>query len=176
MYEICVQQTWQAVRAARDGVSLGRRGNEDPGVYRQGVYPAAGRDRWVAISVDDAEEWERLTRLAGTGELVAWTATRPDHVLVEELQRAGFAAGVVQDIEDLVERDPALRARGALVPLQHAKLGEFGHVRTPLSLSRDAVEPFRPPSLGEHGEAIARDIAGLDDERIATLRELGVFR
>jgi len=176
MYEICVQQTWQAVRAARDGVAIGRRGNDDPGIYRQGVYPAAGRDRWVAISVDDAQEWERLVAFTGTSELVGWTAMRADHLIVEELQRAGFAAGVVQDIEDLVEHDPTLRERGALVTLRHAKLGPFGHVRTPLTLSRDAVEPFRPPSLGEHGEAIARDLAGLDDERIAALRDLGVFK
>jgi crotonobetainyl-CoA:carnitine CoA-transferase CaiB-like acyl-CoA transferase len=176
MYEICVQQTWPAVRAARDGVAPSRSGNEDPAAYRQGVYPAAGRDRWVAISVDDAAEWDRLTRHVGTSELVAWTSTRADHAIVEELQRAGFAAGVVQDIEDLVENDPTLAARGALIPLQHAKLGEFGHVRTPLSLSRDRVEPFRPPSLGEHGETIARELAGLSAERIAALRDLGVFR
>ncbi len=106
---------------------------------------------------------------------VAWTATQEDHALVERLQQAGFAAGVVQDIEDLFA-DVGLRARGALVPLVHARLGEFGHVRTPLSLSRDVVRPYRPPSLGEHGEAIARDLAGLPEERVAQLRELGVFR
>ena len=139
------------------------------------MFPTAGRDRWIVIAVEDAQEWDRLTAFAGTNELVGWTATQEDHALVERLQAAGFAAGVVQDIEDLFDRDPGLRARGALVPLLHAKLGEFGHVRTPLTFSRDEVRPYRPPSLGEHGESIAHELAGLSMPRIAQLRGRGVF-
>jgi crotonobetainyl-CoA:carnitine CoA-transferase CaiB-like acyl-CoA transferase len=175
MYEVCVQQMWPAIRAAQAGAVPLRSGNDDPAVYRQSVYPAAGQDRWIAISAADAADWERLCALAGGADIDAWTAARVDHELMDMLQAAGIAAGVAQDIEDLLERDPSLALRGALCRLEHARLGTFGHVRTPIDFSRDTVAPYRPPGLGEHGLAIARDVAGLAPERIAQLEALGVF-
>jgi len=81
----------------------------------------------------------------------------------------------VQDIEDLMERDPALQARGALMPIEHARLGRFGHVRTPMQFSVDRTEPFRPPGIGEHSLAIAQDLAGLSAARVEALAALGIF-
>jgi len=176
MYEICVQQMADAIRATQAGDTPVRRGNDDPQVHRQGVFPAAGEDRWVAISVFDATQWQRLCALAGGEDIAAWTRTQDDHALVARLQAAGLAAGVVQDIQDLLERDPALQARGALVPIEHARLGRFGHLRTPMSFSADPVEPFRPPGIGEHSVAVARELAGLAAERVAALDALGVFK
>ncbi|MCC7461242.1 MAG: CoA transferase [Gammaproteobacteria bacterium] len=175
MYEVCVQQMWPAMRAVQAGSVPLRSGNDDPSVFRQGVYPTVGQDRWIAISAADQADWGRLCALAGGTDIGSWTATHHGHALMELLQGAGIAAGVVQDIEDLLERDAALAARGALQPLEHARLGTFGHVRTPVDFSREAVTPFRPPNLGEHSIAIARDIAGLTPERIAQLETLGIF-
>ena len=106
----------------------------------------------------------------------AWCAAREDHAIVAELQAAGLAAGVVQDLEDMVENDPQLRGRGALVTLDHPLLGPFGHMATPISLSRDAFEPFRAPRMGEHVHEIARTLCGLDAERIGQLEGEGVFQ
>jgi crotonobetainyl-CoA:carnitine CoA-transferase CaiB-like acyl-CoA transferase len=92
------------------------------------------------------------------------------------LQEAGIAAGVVQDIEDLLEHDAALLARGALVDLPHPKLGPFGHIRTPISFSGDVVTAFRAPAMGEHNGEIALQVAGLTTERYAALQALGVFQ
>jgi crotonobetainyl-CoA:carnitine CoA-transferase CaiB-like acyl-CoA transferase len=99
-----------------------------------------------------------------------------DHALVEALQAQGIAAGVVQDIEDLIERDSSLQARGALVTLPHPKLGAFGHVRTPMSYSGDRVEPFRAPALGEHNREIALQVAGLPESRYEALQAAGVLK
>src|SRR5690606_26070259 len=98
-----------------------------------------------------------------------WIREQDEAELVEMLQREGIAAGVVQDIEDLFERDATLRRRGALVQLPHPKLGPFGHVRTPIAFSRDVVTPFRAPALGEHSREIAEMLAGLDAGRLAEL-------
>ena len=174
MYEICVQQMAAAIEGAQRGPAPRRMGNADPAVLLQGVYPARGEDRWVAISVLDEAQLARLERLAG-GPIEDWTREQDEVELVALLQREGIAAGVVQDIEDLIERDASLRERGALVELPHAKLGPFGHVRTPIAFSRDVVVPFRPPSMGEHGRVIAQGVAGLDAARLAELEEAGVF-
>jgi crotonobetainyl-CoA:carnitine CoA-transferase CaiB-like acyl-CoA transferase len=88
----------------------------------------------------------------------------------------GIAAGVVQDMADLFERDPQIRARGALVPLPHPLLGEFGHMRTPIDFSRAGGVPFRAPNMGEHNARIAREICGVSESRLAELEQLGVFK
>jgi len=175
MYEICVQQMHSSIRQSQEGNNPQRAGNTDPSVYHQDVYPAAGEDRWVAISLADAEEQERLEALAGGTDIAAWTASLADHELVAQLQDAGIAAGVVQDIEDMVENDPGLIARDALVELKHPLLGPFGHMRTPLSFTRHHPRPFRAPGMGEHSEHIARTITGLSGETVKALKEAGVF-
>jgi crotonobetainyl-CoA:carnitine CoA-transferase CaiB-like acyl-CoA transferase len=150
-------------------------GNADPAVPHQDVYPARGDDRWVAISAFDDADLGRLQALADGRPIAEWTRAHDEVELVALLQREGIAAGVVQDIEDLIERDAPLCARGALVALPHAKLGTFGHVRTPISFSRDAVTPFRAPALGEHTREIVLTTAGLDSARFAELETKGVL-
>jgi crotonobetainyl-CoA:carnitine CoA-transferase CaiB-like acyl-CoA transferase len=175
MYEICVQQMRAAIEATQRGELVQRSGNADPRVLQQDVYPALGEDRWVAISAFTPDDLHRLAQLAGGKPIAEWTATQEDHALVEALQAQGIAAGVVQDIEDLVEHDAALQARGALVTLPHPKLGPFGHVRTPMSFSGDGVEPFRAPALGEHNREIALQVAGLPESRFEALQVAGVL-
>ncbi len=92
------------------------------------------------------------------------------------LQSSGIAAGAVQDIEDALEHDAGLQARGALVTLQHALLGPFGHVRTPLDFATTPLAPYRAPSLGEHNAEIAITVAGIDPARVAELAALEVFK
>jgi crotonobetainyl-CoA:carnitine CoA-transferase CaiB-like acyl-CoA transferase len=175
MYEICAQQMAPALRATQLGPRPWRAGNSDPAVLAQDVYPARGDDRWVAISLCDATDEARLRDLTGDVPVAEWTRGREDHALVAELQRNGIAAGVVQDTEDLIERDVPLRARGALVELPHPKLGPFGHVRTPIGFSSDVVAPFRAPAIGEHTREIVLGLAALSPERYAELEARGVF-
>ncbi len=176
MYEICVQQMHDAIVAAQHGQPVQRQGNDDAAWYRQGVWPTAAEDRWIAISVRDEAQWQALLALAGGSELAVWTATQTGADLTQRLQAAGIAAGVLQDIEDLFERDHTLRERGALVELPHAALGAFGHVRTPIDFSLSAVQPFRAPSLGEHNVEIATTLAGLSAARVAELQAQEVFK
>jgi crotonobetainyl-CoA:carnitine CoA-transferase CaiB-like acyl-CoA transferase len=185
MYEICVQQMRDAFLMTQQGQRPHRMGNRDPKIFHQDVYPALGEDRWIAISCVSFAQWETFCEMAGVHasdpqqaaeELRRWTATQPERELAERLQKAGIAAGPVQDIEDLMEHDPQLASRGALVPLEHAVLGTFGHMRTPISFSRSRIDAFRAPSLGEHSQNIARTLCGLTAERIAALEALGVFQ
>jgi crotonobetainyl-CoA:carnitine CoA-transferase CaiB-like acyl-CoA transferase len=176
MYEICVQQMTNAIAAAQHGPPPERCGNRDPAVLLQDVYPARGEDRWVAISAFDEAALARLNALTGNRPIEAWTSEREDYDIVNQLQREGIAAGMVQDIEDLIERDETLRERGALVDLPHPKLGDFGHVRTPISFSRSTVSPYRAPALGEHTTEIALTLAGLSAERVAELNDAGVLK
>jgi len=174
MYEICVQQMWPALEAAQRGEVPQRSGNVDARCLWQGLLPASGTDRWVGVSVVDADQWQRLQDLAGGRPLEEWSRTQRDQDLVQQLQGLGFMAGAVQDVEDLVS-DMDLKARGALVELPHPLLGSFGHVRTPMSFSADTCTPFRAPGIGEHTREVALSLAGLDADRFEALRAGGVF-
>ncbi|HEY0682320.1 MAG TPA: CoA transferase [Steroidobacter sp.] len=182
MYEICVQQMHDAILAAERGERPTRTGNDGTNIFHQGVYPVSGDDQWLAVTLVTRADWERLCALASLDPtsspqaLSTWCRQHDAHALMEQLQAAGIAAGVVQDIEDLMERDPQIAARHALINLDHPSLGPFGHVRTPMDFSASAISPYRAPSIGEHSTAIARDLCGLSAARIDELQQLGVFR
>lgn len=175
MYEICVQQMRDYLAQARRGDRPQRMGNADPWLFWQDVLPAAGEDRWVAISCPTEADHARLLALTGP-EPAAWTAAREDCAIAAELQAHGISCGMVQDCEDMIEHDPQLAVRGALVSLDHPLLGPFGHIATPIRFSRDAFQPYRAPGMGEHVHAIAHDLCGLSPDRIAQLEQAGVFQ
>ncbi len=185
MYELCVQQTRAAIERTQRGERVGRLGNQDERLFHQGVYPTAGEDQWIAVTCATRADWQALRQhaglsgtepQAGDAQLSDWTRTQDGAGLAEHLQRAGICAGVVQDIEHLLEHDPQIAHRQALMPLRHALLGAFGHMRTPITFSDTVLAPYRAPSIGEHSTEIARELAGLTPARIQELETLGVFR
>jgi crotonobetainyl-CoA:carnitine CoA-transferase CaiB-like acyl-CoA transferase len=186
MYEICVQQMLDAIVRAQSGEISARSGNRDPNMFHQGVYAVMGDDRWIAVTLPTAADWQRLRSLAGLPEaadaaardaaIAAWCSGRSGETLMHQLQEAGIAAGVVQDIEDLMDADPQIAARCSLVPIDHPLLGAFGHLRTPVTFSRSLAQPYRAPNMGEHSHRIAMELCGISGARIAELDSLGVFR
>ncbi|WP_020134928.1 CaiB/BaiF CoA-transferase family protein [Streptomyces sp. 351MFTsu5.1] len=167
--------------------------NRSPHAVPHGVYPAAGQDRWVAISVTDDEQWHALTRLAelpcAGGDLAArreredeidaalagWTSGQNGHELAELLQAEGVAAAVVATGQDLVEADDHLAARGFYPVLDHPLTGPVRHegivarlAATPGALDRPA------PLLGEHTHEVLCELLGLSDRQLAALAAEGV--
>jgi crotonobetainyl-CoA:carnitine CoA-transferase CaiB-like acyl-CoA transferase len=183
MYELCVQQMRAAF--AHGGAGAARTGNADAGVFHQGVYATQGEERWAAVTFDSAAQWQAFAAAQGLeapdartrdAALARWFAARRDFDAVDYLQQSGIAAGVLQDVADLLERDPLTEVRQALVPLVHPMLGTFGHMRTPIDFSRSRPRPFRAPSMGEHNRQIAAALCGLSATRIDELEQQGVFK
>ncbi|MCW5889444.1 MAG: CoA transferase [bacterium] len=177
--------------------ALGNASPEAPGAPH-GVYPCAGDDRWIALTVLDevawrgfvaalgAPAWTADPRFAtGAGRLrhtealdahvTAWTRAQDADAAMALLQAHGVAAGRVADAADLCTRDPQLAARG-----------HFTHVATPdgdtvrvdgpgFRLSATPAAPRGPgPLLGEHTDAVLARVLGLDAATIAALRAAGV--
>jgi len=187
-------------RYTANGEVVTRRGNADDHTCPHGVYPCAGEDRWIAIAVYDDAQWRALRSALGEpppgwasgaqlealsgrlaardaldAGLAAWTRGFEPQPLMERLQAAGVPAGVVQSEPDLLA-DPQLAHRGHWVPTEHPHLGTLLVERAGFRLS-DAESGFsRPgPLLGEHTDAILRELLGLDHAKIARLRENGVL-
>lgn len=162
-------------------------GNREPAYLAQGVYPCAGDDRWIAISVVDDRSWQALRELAGLdadliddhdrldGALVEWTASGDQHQLAIDLQRVGVAAAAVLDAGGVMA-DPHLNARQSFAELVQPQVGQFVTPITPASLSMTPPAIRRPaPTLGQHNREVLTADLGIDDERFASLTEAGVI-
>jgi len=137
-----------------------RAGNANDRAVVHGVFPCAGDDRWVAIAAWDADEVERLEKIAGD-DLESWTRTTTAHAAAETLQAAGIEAVPVADFGDAHD-DPQLAHRGHFVPLTHPFLGPGDYERNGFRLS-DAPSGFSRASatLGQDNAYVLGEILGL---------------
>jgi crotonobetainyl-CoA:carnitine CoA-transferase CaiB-like acyl-CoA transferase len=165
-----------------------RRGNDDPTCVPHGVYPGAGTDRWVAIACQDDAQWRRLAALIGRDDLAhltaadrrarrdelddviaTWTRQHPPDIAQARLQQAGVAAHDVQNSTQCVT-DPQLAHRRHFRRVPHPRHGETFVEGPNGAYSRTAPYPaWAGPTVGQHNEAVLRDILGYDDDTIAEL-------
>ncbi len=177
---------------------LGRRGNRDRYMSPHGVYPCRGADRWVAIAVQNDDDWQCLREVMGDPEwardpkfdlvvgrkgnedeldrlLGEWTKGFPAEQLMAMLQGAGIAAGVVQTGQDLLS-DPHLKARKHFRRLNHPVLGPHPYNAPAYKFSRTPCEIVRPsPCLGEHNEHVLKGLLGYSNDEIADMLVNGVI-
>jgi benzylsuccinate CoA-transferase BbsF subunit len=168
------------------------RGNRAAGGEVQGVYPAAGDGRWVAVTVADDAMWQALCSVDGLrhlggdprfasaagraehldeidGLLADWAQRRSDWQAAAELQEAGVAAAPVFDAWDVLG-DEHLASRSYF---QLAPSARFG---TDL-VSRLAAAPAEltqqvragPPAMGQHTREVLSEVAGLPGPQIDEL-------
>ncbi len=175
-----------------------RAGNRDREHSPNGVYPAAGEDRWVAIAVRNDEEWrtlcaamerpdlaadprfaDRAARLAESEKLDAlvagWTKTREAEAIERLLQERGVPASAVENSTELV-RDPQLLHRGHFVELEHPEHGKtvvegsrFKLSRTPPAVRHSA------PTLGRDNQYVLETILRYPEEKITELVVAGAL-
>lgn len=177
------------------------RGNrlEHPAAAPHGVYPASGEDQWIAIAVFSDEDWKSFQVAMGdpawAGEprfataadrvahhdeldvlLAGWTRDQDKHDLMEKLQRAGIAAGAVQNAQDLAEHDPQIAARGTFFELDHPVIGPALFEGFPGQLSTSRPDHWRSaPLLGEDNDFVFGELLGRDADTLAQLAAEGVI-
>ncbi|MBM3650955.1 MAG: CoA transferase [Alphaproteobacteria bacterium] len=185
------QLTIAAARFFALGEVPPRTGTEHPGRVPSAAFQC--RDgRWLHITGSD-QHWEPLLKALGLDSLLedealkknAARVERRDEVmgalsyaisrldrapLLEALERADVPAGPVHALDEVLA-DPHTRARGLVGSFEHPSVGKFPALRLPLRYEGyDNPEIGRPPLLGEHTEAVLRDMLGLTQDEIAALR------
>jgi crotonobetainyl-CoA:carnitine CoA-transferase CaiB-like acyl-CoA transferase len=172
---------------------------EHPAAAPHGVYPCAGVDRWIAISVFDDAAWVALTSVVGSPgwiadprfatlsdrvrhqdelDAVLAEATRPwdRHELMHRLQAVGVAAGAVQDAEDVNERDPQMAHRNIFFELDHPVIGEARFEGVPFTATSFTADHWRSaPLLGEDNVYVFGQLLGLPEDEVLELVESGVI-
>jgi crotonobetainyl-CoA:carnitine CoA-transferase CaiB-like acyl-CoA transferase len=87
----------------------------------------------------------------------------------------GIPVGAINDLAQVVDH-PQVKARGALVEMDHPRAGKVRMVGVPVRLSETPGSVRTPaPMLGEHTEAVLRDLLGLDAGEVAALRAAGAI-
>ena len=101
--------------------------------------------------------------------------TRPYEEWEPLLLAQGIPTGAINTIAQVVEH-PQVLARQALVEMAHPRAGKVRMVGAPVRLSETPGAVRTPaPTLGEHTDAVLRDLLGLDDAAIAALRAAGAI-
>lgn len=180
---------------SRVGHSLG---NRHASMSPQGCYRCQGADEWVTLSVASDEEWQSLTRVMGSPQLAedgrffdvlgrlknrdeldkvieAWTKRFTKFEVMQRLQQAGIAAGVVSNNADIYN-DPHIKERGCLEVIEHPDAGAHTYAGRLWKLKEtEAPKRHHAPCLGEHNEYVLREIARLTPEEILELEKEGII-
>jgi crotonobetainyl-CoA:carnitine CoA-transferase CaiB-like acyl-CoA transferase len=175
-----------------------RTGNSTIRLTPFGIFRTA--DGNVAICATNDHECERLFEEMGEPELLAderfatvqarvenyrdveaaverWTRCLATADIVARLTAAGVAAAPVREPRDAVRDDQVLRRRetARLVHPLHGEVDDAYGPGLPLRLSGSETPLGVAPFLGEHNEAVYREVAGYSDEQVADLRARGVI-
>ena len=134
-------------------------------------------ERGVAVAVARAgpepELHVRQHRHELDRRLSEWTATQDDKQLMRSLQARGVCAGAALTAADLAH-DPHLVARGFLQEIERAG-GRRAYAGRPFRIPGIPMAIRHTASLGEHNEAVLREVAGLSPDEIRKLAEQGVI-
>ena len=175
------------------GNLLTRDGNRDAVIAPQGIYAVQGNDEWVALSVENDEQWGQLVLLMDLDAPVEWSVEerRLNHDAIDEainrwttcreredvmskLIGAGITVGNVVDPR-LIASHPQLKARGYFERVAHPIVGDLDLPTLPFRFC-SVVAWLRKaaPLFGENNRHVLLD-AGLDEEEIDALEADGVI-
>ena len=182
-----------------NGQLVSRDGNRSPAAAPHGIYRCrdeGGRQRWVAIAVEDDGQWAAFAAALGSPPwaleprfatlrgrkaheddldalVSAWTAGLRSTEVFYRLQPA-VPAAPVHDARDL-QQDPQIRYRQYFRELDHTVMGPTLYEGRQAELS--ATPPVlskAAPCLGEDSRPVLADLLGLSPAEIDELIGLGV--
>lgn len=176
----------------------GPQGNRHVSMAPHNVYPCAGDDEWVAVAVENDDQFESLCRVMGQphlardpryadvvsrhrdqgeldGVVAEWTRTHSASAVAAALTAAGVPSSPVLGSAGLYENEH-LRARGLFETVAHAVAGVWEMDGMPYHFSRTPANiRIPPPAFGEHNDYVFRDLLGLSEEEVEALRASGVI-
>jgi crotonobetainyl-CoA:carnitine CoA-transferase CaiB-like acyl-CoA transferase len=155
-------------------------------------------DSWIIVAVGNDGQFRKFVEAGGRPELAddPRFATNPERVRhrevlvpliaemvktrgkrewIEALEAAGVPCGPINDVSEVFENEQ-VRARGMRVETPHPSGATAPLVRNPIRMSATPPEVrSAPPTLGEHTDAVLRDVLGYDEAAIAALRGKSVI-
>jgi crotonobetainyl-CoA:carnitine CoA-transferase CaiB-like acyl-CoA transferase len=184
-------------RPSRQEVQPSSNRSQWPKMAPHGIYPAAGDDEWIAISVRDDDDWAATgdvinapwcdhERFATTelrlqhedeldGLMALWTETGDKFERAAALQTSGVPASAVQKPQERVDQDPRTEAFGLWPTVDHTAMGEVRIDGQAAHFSEtDWAFERGGPCLGEHTDQVLTELLGISQTEVDQLRTEGV--
>jgi crotonobetainyl-CoA:carnitine CoA-transferase CaiB-like acyl-CoA transferase len=181
------------------GIELHRDGNRGPAAAPQGLYACAGREAWLALSVESDTQWQALCEALGRP---AWAADeslqtsvgrRAHHDRLDELLAVAVADLDVDELVGLlaihgvpaarvvapaaVPQLAGLRSRHFVESFEGPVVGRHEVLGIPFRAASRRDEPWfaaPAPTLGQHTREILEQVLGLDRSAVDALFDAGV--
>ena len=173
-------------------------GNRHPSASPHSAFRCRDEEEYCAIAVFTHEQWQALCQAMGNPSwcqegrfassearkanedeletwIESWTRTLTASEVMEKLQKAKVPAGVVQTIEDIMDKDPQIRTMGTFAKLEHPVIGKASHLALPYKLSKTPGEVRTAPLLGQHIEYVCLEILKMSLEEYEVLKGEGVL-
>ncbi len=171
-----------------------RWGNAHPNIVPYQTFQTS--DGWIIVAVGNDGQFRKFVEAGGRGELAdderfatnparvrhrpilvpilaEMTRTRGKQEWIAALEAAGVPCGPINDLAEVFENEQVV-ARDLQVELPHPSGAPVKLVRNPVKMSATPPEArSAPPLLGEHTEAVLRELLGYDEAAIAALRDKG---
>ena len=173
----------QVIEHDTHGTLLTRRGNRGHEFAVQNVYPCAGDEQWIAVSLRDDGDWRAMKDVLGRPDwarhldyttesadvidarLAEWFTRQPLQATVGALVSAGVPAAPVILPPDIID-NPALQARKFFQTVEHPLCGPLPYPRPPIT--GDFVRS-PAPLLGQHNAEILCGALGLSPQELDRL-------
>jgi crotonobetainyl-CoA:carnitine CoA-transferase CaiB-like acyl-CoA transferase len=188
---------WASMQHLLTGREPQRHGNTSIDTCPSGVFSASDADFYINCGNDRV--YQRLTAevvlrpdLATDPELVSRHgrharreelfrelgkefAQRPFEHWRARMRAAGVPCGLVRTVGQALRSDET-RARGTVSWIEHPLAGPIPNVAPPWRFSATPVaDPVAAPTVGQHTDAVLRDLLGHSPAQIAALRAHGAF-
>jgi len=174
-----------------------RSGGVLPGIAPSNAYPTLDGDL-VVIGANQDTLFDRLCQAMGRPDIAAnpeyqghaargrhqaeldsiigaWTGSLPTAEVLRLMDEHKIAAGLVYRAPDMLE-DPQFAARESIVETPHPV---FGSVKMQNAFPKLSVTPgavrWPGPALGEHTEAVLREVAGYSEAEVADFRARNII-
>jgi crotonobetainyl-CoA:carnitine CoA-transferase CaiB-like acyl-CoA transferase len=132
--------------------------------------PDLARDETYATGPDRIRRREQLFAILGEA-----FAKQPWSYWQQRMRVAGVPCGQVRSVGQAI-RSPEARERRLVTRIPHPYAGWIPNVTLPIRYSRTPVaDPVAAPDVGQHTDAVLRDLLGYDEDRLARLAEAGAF-
>lgn len=142
----------------------------------QNVCKAMGREDLLKDPKFSSQKAVMENRVEATAFVRDWLATLPTQEAEQRLVDHHVVVGVVKTL-DQAARQPQVEARDLIAKIDDPIMGEIEVVNSSIKYANsEAKVRGHAPMLGEHNEAVLRDLLGYGDERIASLRDSGVLQ
>jgi len=152
----------------------------DPNAYiyfitQAAVWPAIckviGEEDWIEDDAFSTPQARLLHLKPIFARIEQWTMTKDKFEAMEILNKYDIPCGPILSMKELAY-EPALRASGTVVEVDHPSRGKYLTVGNPIKLSDSPTEVTRSPLLGEHTDEVLTQL-GFSAQAIASLRAQG---